>query len=156
MTMKNNEDEKIIKTLTKSNLKLLLKKLEAIKAGIYKTSNSEELKNLIKEVFTQDENRNFVNFCGQNKYSIDLPKDIEKACAHYEEELRNLVPFTLTLAYYPSVNSIERIADYIEEVAGKPVLLEIITKPEIVGGAIIEFNGRFHRNTLDDIVDKTL
>jgi len=63
------------------------------------------------------------------------------------DELRNyllsLPKIKLTLAFQPNKEFLKQISDWLQKTVGQKIVLNIFVNPHIVGGAIIEYKGRY-------------
>jgi hypothetical protein len=79
------------------------------------------------------------------------PTNLEEQEAFFStlyEEIAACPILTLTLAIYPTENTIQHIASFIKEQISYRTILEIVTDKTILGGAVIIYNGRFTDNSL--------
>ena len=63
------------------------------------------------------------------------------------DELRNyllsLPKIKLTLAFQPNKEFLKQISDWLQKTVGQKIVLNIFVNPHIVGGAIIEYKGKY-------------
>lgn len=63
------------------------------------------------------------------------------------DELRNyllsLPKIKLTLAFQPNKEFLKQISEWLQKEVGQKIVLNIFVNPHIVGGAIIEYKGRY-------------
>lgn len=72
------------------------------------------------------------------------------------EELKDMPVVTLTLPFRPDQNYSTEIAKRVREVAGTPVVVEILTDVTILGGAVIENSGKVGEYSFRHYFDKLL
>lgn len=71
-----------------------------------------------------------------------------------QKKLESLPVLKITLAFLPSRKSIERIVNFIRKESGEKIILDIFIDPEIVGGAILEYRGKYLDFSLKNEVKK--
>ena len=80
---------------------------------------------------------------------------IKKYLECLKEEIQKLKIINLTLTYSPSQNSIDAIFSWVAQNLGKGLVLDIKVDKAILGGAIIEFEGKYEdlslRKRLDEL-----
>ena len=131
------ENDVLIQDLTtKREAERLLGEIEIIKKGLFVTGEGAmdsllknkvraETAKAIREVFS--------------KTDIDKRKYLDGL----EEAINRMPNVTLILAFEPSEGAIERFYSKIIESTGQRVLLNIVFESQIIGGAVIIFNGRY-------------
>jgi len=71
------------------------------------------------------------------KYLNDVLKQLDTAAI-----------LQLTIAFEPTQANLEHIAQEATTLLGQPALLQITIKPDVMGGAVIIWNGHYHDATL--------
>jgi F0F1-type ATP synthase delta subunit len=121
---------------TKRDADRLMEEIEIIRNGLFETGEGalesllknkvrRETAEIIKETFSKTE----VN---KKEYLNEV-----------EELLTKMPNVSLILAFEPSEGAVERFYSKISEATGKNVLLDVVHEPQIIGGAVIIFNGRY-------------
>jgi len=126
--------------ITKQDLVYLLDDITQAKEFIYreeeqplsKKTKNEVSKNL-RKIFKQQEKKNKLQTREQQE---DFLNDLK-------EYLQNLPQLRLTLAFSPSDSFLQEISKWIERETGEKTIIDLTINPEIVGGIIIEYNGRY-------------
>jgi len=69
-----------------------------------------------------------------------------------KKEIEGLPTMRMKLAFWPSRGFIERLSDWVKENVGAKVLLEVVREEELIGGTVIDYEGKYG----DYSVSKTL
>ncbi|MEF8847029.1 MAG: F0F1 ATP synthase subunit delta [Candidatus Paceibacterota bacterium] len=104
-----------------------------------KTKNlvGEELRNILQKQSSLSTRQQQVDF-------LDELKDY----------LQQTPQIKLTVAFSPSDDFLEEISEWLEKEIGEKVIIDLITNHEIVGGAIIEYQGRYLNLSLAKKIDQ--
>ncbi len=65
-----------------------------------------------------------------------IPSDLEK-------KLRALPKLRLEIAFSPPESFIKRVSQWLEKELGQKIILDVVVNPKIIGGAVIEFQGKW-------------
>jgi F0F1-type ATP synthase delta subunit len=68
--------------------------------------------------------------------------------------LKKLPVLKLEIAFLPSEKTIEKISYWLKKEVGKKIILDIYFNPKIVGGAILEYEGKFANLSLAKEIEK--
>lgn len=71
-----------------------------------------------------------------------------------EEKLKSLPHVTLTLAHEPDQSSIDIVERFFRQTLERPVVIEFIKDPTIIGGSVIESNGYVFEYSFRDYFEK--
>jgi len=74
-----------------------------------------------------------------------IPLSPNQAFSFFEKlkkELQKLPQVELEIAFQPSEDFILKIKKWLEEATGKKLVLNFVIKPEIIGGVVIEYQGK--------------
>lgn len=77
-----------------------------------------------------------------------LREKIAKTLAEIKNKAEGLEAITLTLAFQAQQSTIDKISSFARQNLGENTIIEINVEPNILGGAIIVFNGRYHDYSL--------
>jgi F0F1-type ATP synthase delta subunit len=144
----------IIKTLTKTQMEYLINKINEISERLFVVGNNGE--SILSSVLTEEDKYYFDNYCKKNNMVYDTPESLQKACEGYILSLKELQLITLTISFEPTVTSLQKIGKAIELTLGYPVLIDYKYKPGIIGGAEIEYKGKYFKFTLAELVNKVI
>jgi hypothetical protein len=132
--MKN--DRLLANITTKREAERLLEEIEIIRNGLFGAGGGafeSLLKNKVRAITAENIRLVFA------KEGVDKRKYLDQI----EELVMNMPNVSLILAFEPSEGAIERFYTKISDATGKQVLLDVVYEPQIIGGAVIIFNGRY-------------
>jgi len=121
---------------TKRQAGILLEEIEIIRKGLFEAGEgamNSLLKNKVRVETAEIVRETF------SKVGVDKKGYLDKV----EELIIKMPNVSLILAFEPSEGAVERFYSEISETTGKQVLLDIVYEPQIIGGAVIIFNGRY-------------
>lgn len=137
--------------ITKQDLVYLLDDINQAKESIYQEQQeqlSEKTKNVVseelREIFKKQEKKN----------KLQTRKQQEKFLDNLKEYLQDLPQIRLTLAFSPSDSFLQEISQWLEKEIGEKTIINLTVNPEIVGGIIIEYNGRYLNLALEKKIKK--
>jgi F0F1-type ATP synthase delta subunit len=139
------------KIFEKEDLISILEKISQLEQLVFKSDGflSEKSERLGDKNLYQF----FLNLEEKKEISIDRKKQFD-----FLEKLKNwlkeLPVLKLEIAFLPSEKTIEKISQWLKERVGKKIILDIYFNPKIVGGAILEYEGKFANFSLAKEIDK--
>jgi F0F1-type ATP synthase delta subunit len=86
-----------------------------------------------------------------------IPSDPEGQFLFFEKlkkYLRGLPKIKLEIAFLPSDEFLNKISQWLEEQFNQKIILDLFFNPKIVGGAIIEFEGKYFNFSVSKEIDK--
>jgi F0F1-type ATP synthase delta subunit len=125
---------KLIKT--RDDFNAMNKELQSIEETLYEPKVNVEFSPLILELLKS------------NSKEIIL--------AEIKKRLSSIKFVNLTLSFAPSQDMIERISNWLGKSVPQNIALDIKIDPEIVGGAVIEFDGKYFDYSLKNKLDNIL
>lgn len=148
----------------RENLEFLLKKIFTREDCI---SILEDL-NLLQQIVFKSQaslSKKAENLTNKNLYHFFLklekegeiflePKNQFEFLERLKDFIKNLPLLKLEVAFLPSQKTIEKISEWIKKEVGKKVILDIYFNPTIVGGAILEYGGKYFDFSLGKEIDK--
>ena len=136
---------------TKQELVYLLDDIAQAKKAIYKGEQellSKKLKNVVgkklRRILKEQEEEN----------NLQTRKQQEEFLNNLKDYLQNIPQIKLTIAFSPSDSFLKEITQWLENQVGKEVIINLTIKPDIVGGAIIEYNGHYLNLALKDQIEE--
>lgn len=142
------------KIITKEDLIFFLEELNLAKEFLFKEINlflSEKLKGKVSEDFQK-----FVEELERNSI---ISKDPEKN-KFFFENLKNyllkLPQIKIEIAFSPSRQFIEKLSFWFKNNLKEKLILDLISNPEIVGGVIIEYRGKYLNYSLAKKINEIL
>jgi F0F1-type ATP synthase delta subunit len=140
------------KIITSEDLSFLIEEINLAKSFSFKDSGlslSEKLKERVSENF-----RVFVWSLEKEKLLPETPKERFSFFDEIEEELRNLPKVKIEISFEPSRNFLLQVKNWFRENLKKEVILEVIKNPKVVGGAIVEYQGKYLDFSLAKEIDR--
>lgn len=113
---------------TKAQADSLISRLEELEGQIYKKGGLEKK---AKKLFTARE------------AEVVLEAAAEGRLAPLKDCLLELPVLRLTLAVEPTVEMVEKIADWAKKSLDEKVVLDFAVDENIIGGAVVEFKGKY-------------
>jgi hypothetical protein len=128
------------KILTKEELIFFLEEINILEGFIFKDVGvplSEKVKGKLSEEFG--------SFLEKLEREKILPSSSNQQFSFFEElkeNLKNIPQVRLEIAFQPSKEFLLKMREYLKELTGQDLVLDIILNPEVMAGAIIEYQGR--------------
>ena len=144
--------ELVGQVVTREDFILLSEEINQVEKLIFKEVNiplSEKVKGKTREEFRdflkkiEKENSHFLNPNQQLSFFQNLKKN-----------LKNIPQLKLELAFQPSAEFLLKIKQWFKEKNRQEVILDLLINPEIVGGAIIEYRGKYKNLSVEKKIDE--
>jgi F0F1-type ATP synthase delta subunit len=135
----------------KEDLISILKEISQLEQLVFKSQaplskKSEKTKErILHQFFLKLEERGEIGL--DQKEQFDFLEELKKW-------LKELPILKLEIAFSPSKKLIERISQWLKKEVGKKVILDVYINPKIVGGAILEYGGKFANFSLAKEIEK--
>lgn len=107
---------------------------------------------VLDETLPEDISKGIKDYLSITKISLTNQEEVRIALTTLENGIRKARILSLTLAYTPSKKMTANICWWVKKEFGDDVVVELNTNPELVGGAIIVFEGKY----IDQSVKKKL
>lgn len=120
----------------------------------------EEISVAQKEIFKKEEG--FLSKKVEGRISEDLKKYSKnpEQQFYFLEQLKkyllNIPQVKLEIVFSPSANFLNKISSWLKKEIGKKIFLDLVLNPEIVGGVIIEYQGKYRNFSLAKEIDKII
>ena len=148
--MNQNKLKQITENITtKQELVYLLDDISQAKDLIYKQSN-KKLSEKVKNVVSEDLRKIIKNQEG----NLNTREEQEEFLNQLKSQLQSVPQIKLTLAFSPSDSFLNDISQWLENETGEHTIIDLTVNPEIVGGAIIEYDGHYLNFGLDKKIEK--
>lgn len=138
------------KILTKENLLNFIEEINKRQQSVFKTKFKE-----VAEV----ENENLA-FCfkilEKEKIVFESPEKESVFLEELKKYLLGLPLISLQIALLPSDKFLEKISLWLEEELKQKIILDINVNPKIVGGAMIECQGKYLNLSLEKEIDRLI
>ena len=128
------------KIVTKEDLLSLLEEIDLVQELIFKNINiplSERAKGNVSEGFRKE-----LEELEKKKIISTNPEDNRIFFENLKKYLQNLPQVKIVIAFRPKKEFINKISLWLEKEINQKVILDLAFNPEIVGGALIEYQGR--------------
>lgn len=149
--LKSEEKKEIIKAIeskifTKEDLIVFLEELSLIQNFIFQ----QNISRILKEKLTP------LGFWLVEKLLSYPPEQRNVIISFLKEHFSKRPIAIITLAFSPTSNILKKISDWFLSHTKEKVILDIKIAPEILGGLIIEFKGKYLNLSLQKQIDKFL
>lgn len=108
--------------------------LENLREALYKKEG--EFEKVLETVVRKDLAREIKKVVSGQQDKISFLKDLER-------EIKKLRKLSLILSYYPSEVGIDRISEWVYQNISKDIVIDISIDKSLLGGAVIEFEGKY-------------
>jgi F0F1-type ATP synthase delta subunit len=147
--MNENFENLLEKIVTKEELIEILEQIDEIRSQIFKDNSLK-----------QNKKRRAQNDSFLWKYLKNLefknPLEKERFLLKLTEKLKQLPELKLEIAFEARPDFLKYLAQWLKEQTNQKIILNVIFKPEIVGGVIIEYQGKRFDFSLAKKIDETL
>ena len=140
------------KIVTKEDLIFFLEEINLVKGLIFKNINiplSKRVKENISEDFRKE-----LEELEKKKIISKNPEENRIFFENFRKYLQNLPEVKIEMAFQPKKKFVNKIFLWLEKETNQKVILDLIFNPEIVGGAIIEYQGKQINFSLAKKIDK--
>ncbi|MGI5828234.1 MAG: F0F1 ATP synthase subunit delta [Patescibacteria group bacterium] len=100
------------------------------------------LEKALNDSLPYDQAEAVLDYCRQSEIDTEDVKTAEAELSSLQAKIRRLPVVSLGVAFEPRADFLAEVSESITRYFGKKVLLEMEVKPELIGGAVIEFAGR--------------
>jgi F0F1-type ATP synthase delta subunit len=133
-----------------AEVKRLLRSLDQIIASTHSTASRYEN---ISKILTTSQRQLLIEDLQDRNTTLTEP-DAENIISDIRNSIKKMPVATIELAFQPSADFTEEIADSINTITKTPCIIEIKHNPTIGGGVVIEFQGRHYDYSLGDKVNE--
>ena len=132
---------------TKKDLDVILRELEKLQKSVYETDTT-----VFDEALSKYVRSDVAKMIRADLNTQQVAKD--EYFKVLDRRLRVLKPLKLTMAFEPSENFEERVHEWATKNIGEFVYIHFVYNPTVVGGALIEYEGKFHDFSLNKTLDE--
>jgi F0F1-type ATP synthase delta subunit len=142
------------KIITKEDLIFFLDQINLAEQFLFKERNiplTEKLKGKVSE--------DFKNLIEKLENENVITGDVERSRKFFEDlknYLLKIPQIKIEIAFKPSRRFIEKISLWLEKNFGEKIIVDLYFNPEIVGGAIIEYKGKYLNYSLEKKIDELI
>lgn len=126
---------------TKSQATDFSARLATLSEMIYKTNF--QLESALMELFGIQKKEKFLSFLRENNVAIDNPSSLKDFFLKLQTTIAQLPVFSLTIAFEPSEATLQAISSWFLLNLKKQMLFEFTVDSSLIGGAVINYNGKF-------------
>lgn len=137
---------------TTEEIAILLDEISQAQKNVFKERGRtliEKLKGKVSEEFEK--------FLEKLERENLIPRDSEGQFLFFEKfkkYLRGLPKIKLEIAFLPSDEFLNKISQWLKMQFNRKIILDLIFNPKIVGGAVIEFEGKYFDFSVSKEIDK--
>ena len=136
------------KIITKKDLVYYIEAISQLRSSVFKNEK-------MKKSEVNKETLNILNLLEKNNIAINSQKAY-MFLGELRKYLLSLPEIKMKIAFQPDYDFLIRISQLLEKYIGRKIILNIIFDPGIVGGAIIEYQGRYRNFSLAKEIDKVI
>lgn len=85
----------------------------------------------------------FLVFLRENNVSLDSPKELKDFLDKLQQTISKLPILYINIAFDPSEETLKLLSEWFVLNAKKQFVFDILVKPDLLAGAVLNFNGRF-------------
>jgi len=126
---------------TKADATDFVAKIGSILEHVYKTDFNIERELLMQFGLTKQEK--FVAFLRNNNVQLDSLAQIQSFLTTLQQKVSHLPVLTLTLAFDPTEETLEKLADWFILNTKQHLLFDITVNTELIAGVTITYNGKY-------------
>lgn len=152
--MKNIFEDLIKRIVTKEELIILLEEINLLERLIFKNKGaplSERARGKIRE-----ETRDYLKKLEKDRFFSNSPNEQFSFFEKIKKWLQEVPQVKLEIAFKPSEDFLLRIKGWFREENQQEVILDMVVNHQIVGGAVIEYQGRYRNFTLAKKIEELI
>ena len=123
-------------------------------AGFASEIDTFMLENTLDSI-SEDSARKIMQAFSKNNLDINNKNMVVSFFKTLKELLKKLKVIKLVLAFDPTRKTIENIHNFVKNIAGIGYILDIEISEDVLGGAVIIFNGKYYDFTLKKSIEDT-
>jgi hypothetical protein len=139
---------------TKAQATDFTSRLAGISAGIYETNFN--LEQALLDEFGITKKDKFMTLLRNNKVNPEKAADLKAFFTKIQETSKTLPVLSLTIAFEPKDKTLQALSEWFVMNIKKQMLFEITVDRQIIGGAAINYKGKFLDATVKPVFDKIL
>lgn len=120
----------------------LMEKISSFLTSLY-TISQRGIKERIQTIFSPNWAEMILGQMRDLNIDLTNQQQVNNFFTILSKDLSSLETLSLTLAFAPTAGTLQRISQVVKKAFGLEVVIEVTIKPEIIGGAIIVFAGRY-------------
>lgn len=144
----------LIATLkTTQDVTYFLSEIDTIKLTFFKSEELSLQKTL--NSIDPDSAKKILEFFSKNNLDINDKEIVSDFFETLKELIKKLKVIKLVLAFDPNYNIINNIYNFVKETVASGYILDIEVSQDLLGGAIVIFNGKYNDFTLKKEIEET-
>lgn len=127
-------------------------KLDELQTLVFNVHLDIETK--MNEILTAELTQKVRSYCMNHTINIKDPSVFHRFLMDLKEEVKMTPVVTMHLAFHPEDQQVKRMSDWLISQIHKKIFLEIVVKKDLVGGAIIIWNGIYKNYSLEQQLEE--
>ncbi len=145
---------KITRSLSLGQYNNLLNSLYRLSNDLYSVDTNIDSK--VNEYLTEEEKEIFDEVKSELGVGMLDVESVKKIIEEFEKSLRAMPQVTIQIAYEPTVHDVESVIAFFNSRLDYGLVVNMKINPEIVGGAVVEFNGKYNDYSIKGLIDEVL
>lgn len=129
-------------------------RLAGISAKVYETNFN--LEQALLDEFGITKNDKFMSLLRNNKINPEKATDLKAFFAKIQDTINKLPTLSMTIAFEPKEKTLDALSEWFVMNIKKQMLFEITVDPSVIGGAKLNFSGKFINASVKPIFDRML
>lgn len=142
------------KTFTQDDRLYLIGKLDELSKANYSVKSSFEEN--VEKIFSLSLSDSILTMAKSKNVNLGDPQAIQSFIEDLKSDIQLIPKITLRLAFEPSYDLLRNISMWFESVYGEKHIVEYSLNPEIVGGVVIENDGKYLDYSLKKVIHEKL
>jgi F0F1-type ATP synthase delta subunit len=126
---------------TKHDASILLDRLETVEKSLFNVKLPFE--QAVKSAFSFAAAEEFLEYVRQSGVPATAPEALRKHLDTVKSEVQNLPTATIIVASTPTTDTLKYISKWFDANIGERVLLDVTVDHTLIGGVVIEYNGKY-------------
>lgn len=119
-----------------------IERIDTFLADIYSIERKDIL-TVLDDTFPENISKEIKNYITLTNTSLTHQEEVRVALMKLQQAIRAARTLSLTLAFSPTRKTVIGICERIKQEFGQDVITEISYNPDLVGGAVIVFEGKY-------------
>lgn len=126
---------------TLDDLRLLTGQIDGLLTNLFKATNSQ-FQDMLHTKLQRTLGNSLILSLKQQGINLDNQEQLQVYFDGLREYIAKLPILQLVIAYHPTNEQLEQISDWARMTTGEPIILSLIYNKNILGGAVITYQGR--------------
>ncbi len=120
----------------------LNEQIDRLLTTIYQTERSD-IATALDATLSTNISKSIKNYLYKTNTILTNEEEVRLSLKKLQEEVRHANILSLTLAFSPTKKMVTNISQMVKHEFGENILIELSVNPELVGGAVIIYNGKY-------------